>query len=99
MKGPEETIVLSSVCDIVYKICKFYWTLMDSCIYDDIKFFAITDYRLRLLQFKHSKLSQVLHVDKTGFLRPDHIFEICIIHCQIAQYARTFKVCLKACMD
>ena len=28
----------------------------------------------KLLQFKHSKLNQILHVDKTGFLRPSHLY-------------------------
>ena len=27
----------------------------------------------KLLQFMHSKLGQILHVDKIGFLRPSHI--------------------------
>ena len=27
-----------------------------------------------LLQFKQSQLGQILHVDKTGFLRPSHIY-------------------------
>ena len=27
----------------------------------------------KLLQLKHSKLHHILHVDKTGFLRPNHI--------------------------
>ena len=27
----------------------------------------------KLLQFEHSKLGQILHVDKTCFLRPGHI--------------------------
>ena len=33
-----------------------------------------------LLQFKHSKLRQILHADKTGFLRPSHKYGV-IISC------------------
>ena len=25
-----------------------------------------------------TEITSILHVDKTGFLRPDHIYEICI---------------------
>ena len=33
-----------------------------------------TDYRKRLWHFKLSKLGQMLYVDDTGFLRPNHIY-------------------------
>ena len=46
---------------------------MDFCIYDDIlDAILITD--KNLLHFKLSKLGQIIRVDKTGFLRPSHIY-------------------------
>ena len=47
--------------------------LMDFCIHDDIlDTRQITNENL--LHFKLSKLGHILHVDKTGFPRPGHIF-------------------------
>ena len=58
-----------SVC--AAKSISFIELLMDFCIFDDIlDTIRITD--KKLLQFKLSKLGQILCVDKTGFLRPDH---------------------------
>ena len=52
---------------------------MDFYIYDDIlNTIWITD--KKLLDFKLSKLDQNLHVDKTGFPRPGHIYTfICYV--------------------
>ena len=47
--------------------------LMEFCIYDDIlDTIWITD--KKLLHFKLSKLGKILHVDKTSFPRPSHIY-------------------------
>ena len=47
--------------------------LMDFCIYDDIwDTTLITD--KKLLHFKLSKSDQIVHVGKTGFPRPGHIY-------------------------
>ena len=47
--------------------------LIDFCIYDDIlDTIQIKD--KKLLHVKISKLGQVLHVDKTCFPRPGHIY-------------------------
>ena len=49
--------------------------LMDYCIYDDIlNMIQTTD--KKLLPFKLSKSGQILHVDKTCFPRPGHIYAI-----------------------
>ena len=47
--------------------------LMDLCIYDDI-LDAIRIADKKLLYFKLSKSGQILHVDKTYFPRPGHIY-------------------------
>ena len=47
--------------------------LMDLYIYDDI-LDAIWIADKKLLHFKFSKLGQILHVDKTSFPRPGHIY-------------------------
>ena len=52
----------------------FIELLMDFCIYDDIlDTIQITDEKI--LHFKLSKSGQILHVDKTCFPRPSHIFK------------------------
>ena len=84
MTGPEKTAliytkytcsyygfyILSCMC--YTKSVSFMEFLMDCCIYDDILDTILSTDRT-LLCFKFSKLDQILHVDKTGFLRPDHI--------------------------
>ena len=42
------------------------------CIYDEICV-EILFHEKELLNFKDYKLGQILHVDKTGFLRPGYI--------------------------
>ena len=54
------------------KFVIFIEFLMDFCIYDDI-FVAIWITDKKLLHFKLSKSGQILHVDKTGFLRHNYI--------------------------
>ena len=51
---------------------------MDLCIYDDIlDTILITD--KKLLHFKLSKSGHILHVDKTDFPRPGHIWHLLFI--------------------
>ena len=60
-------------CMCYPKLVNFIAFLMDFCIYDDILgMIQITD--KKLLHVKLSKLGQILHVDKTCFPRPSHIF-------------------------
>ena len=55
------------------KSVSFIEFLMDFCIYDNIlNTIWITD--KKLLHFKLSKSGQILHVDKTCFPRPGHIY-------------------------
>ena len=55
------------------KSVSFVTFFMDFCIHGDIlDTVLITD--KKLLHFKVSKSGQILHVDKTGFPRPDHIY-------------------------
>ena len=67
-------------CDLYMYACSMYvytCVVMDFCIYYDIlDTIMITD--KMLLHFKHSKLSQILHVDKTGFLSPGDIYAVSI---------------------
>ena len=65
---------------ISYFLCAIYPTSvsfidfpMDFYIYDDI-FNAVLIIDKKLLRFKLSKSGQILHVDKTGFPRPCHIY-------------------------
>ena len=61
-----------SVCAI-QNLLIFIEFLMDFSICDDIvDTIPITD--KKLLHFKLSKLGQILHVDKTCFPRPGHIY-------------------------
>ena len=65
-------------CMCYPKSLNFNEILMDFCIYDDIlDTIQITD--KKLLHFKCSKLGQILHVDKTCFPRPGHIY---MVYCQ-----------------
>ena len=63
---------------LLFRMCypesvDFIEFLMDFCIYDDIlDMIQITD--KKLLHFKLSKSGKILHVDKTCFPRPGHIF-------------------------
>ena len=43
------------------------------CTYDKI-YINILCLELKLFNFKNSKFAQILHVDKTCFLRPGHIY-------------------------
>ena len=45
--------------------------LISTCTYDEMCV-IIRNTLNKLLQFKHSKLGQILHVDKTSFLRLSH---------------------------
>ena len=86
MTGPERTGLIqlhkihlsilryiSPVLYVLYKICEF---LMKFCINDEV-FFTILIKTKGLLHYKVFKLDQILHVDKTCFLRPGHIY-VCI---------------------
>ena len=59
-------------CMCYPKSVYFIEFLMDFCIYDDI-LLMIHVINKKLLHFKLSKSGQILHVDKTCFLRPGHI--------------------------
>ena len=60
-------------CMCYPKSVSFIEFLMDFCIHDDIlDTRQITN--KKLLHFKLSKSDHILHVDKTGFLRPSHIY-------------------------
>ena len=62
--------------------------LMDLCTYDEIlNVIQITD--KKLLQFKVSNSGQILHVDKTCFPRPGHIFYIAIHALFVAGFLKT----------
>ena len=64
-----DTYLLFCVC--YPKSVSFIAFLMDFCIYDDIfDIILITD--KKVLYFKLSKSGQFSHVDKTGFPRPGH---------------------------
>ena len=93
MTGPEKTglIYTKYTCSyygtyLVFWMCyvqyaSFITFLIDLCMYGETC--AIIQNTIKkLLQFKHSKLDQIVHVDKTGFLRPSHIlcFLVHIIH-------------------
>ena len=53
--------------------------LIDCCIYDDIlDMIEMTD--KKLLHVKLSKSGQILHVDKTCFPRPGHIYIYIYVH-------------------
>ena len=60
-------------CICYPKSVSFIEFLMKLCIYDDI-FDAIQITDKKLLHFKLSKSSNILHVDKTCFPRPSHIW-------------------------
>ena len=66
--------ILCSGCAICNLYVLLNSLLTSACTYD--KACAIiqnTSTNNKLLQFKHSKLGQILRVDRTGFLRPSHI--------------------------
>ena len=66
-----DTYLLFCMCYL--KSVYFINFLMDFCIYDDnLDMIQIKD--KKLLHFKLSKSGQILHVDKTCFPRPSHIF-------------------------
>ena len=66
------TYLLFCIC--YPKSVRFTELLMDLCIYNDI-LDAIRIADKKLLHFKLSKSGQILHVDKTSFPRPGHIFK------------------------
>ena len=89
--GPEKTGLIYTKCTCSYcgtylLFCMCYQTsvsfiefLMDFCISDNIlDTIKITD--KMLLYFKLSKTGQILHVDKTSFLRFSHIYKFCKLH-------------------
>ena len=61
------------LCICYPKSVSFIEFLMDFCIYDDI-LDKIGIANKKLLHFKLSKSGQILHVDKTCFPRPGHIY-------------------------
>ena len=60
-------------CMCYPKSVNFIELLMDFCIHDDI-FNMLHIANKKLLHFKLSKSGQILHVDKTCFPRPGHIY-------------------------
>ena len=61
------------LCMCYQNSANFVEFLMDFCMYDDISdMIQITG--KKLLHFKLSKSGQFLHVDKTCFPRPSHIY-------------------------
>ena len=65
------------MCYLSYiKSVSFIEIPMNFCIYDKIHITMIKSKKINLLHFKLSKLGQILHVHKTGFLRPTHIYGI-----------------------
>ena len=65
------------ICICYPKSVSFIEFLMDFGTYDDIlDTLWITD--KKILHFKLSKSGKSLHVDKTGFPRPDHKFNIIV---------------------
>ena len=75
MRSYIDICMMAISCDLYMYACSMYvymCVVMDFCIYYDIlDTIMITD--KMLLHFKHSKLGQILHVDKTCFLRPGNI--------------------------
>ena len=65
------------------KSVSFTESLIDCCMYVDI-FVIYNINKDKLLHFKHSKLGQVLHVDNTGFPKPN---DICTHYMQELQFA------------
>ena len=64
---------------------------MEFCTYGKI-LVAILIKDKKLLYFKVSKFGQILYVDKTGFLRPSHIYcYIRSLHCRYSRYYITFS--------
>ena len=62
-------------CICYPKSISFIEFLMDFCIYDDI-LDTIWIANKKLLHFKLSKSGQILHLDKTYFPRPGHIYDL-----------------------
>ena len=65
------TYLLFYMCYL--KSVNFIEFLMDFCIYDNI-LGTVQIIDKKLVNFKLSKSGQILHVDKTCFLRPGHIY-------------------------
>ena len=63
-------------CMYYAKSVSFIEFLMDFCIYE----YTLLVINNKLLHFKLSKSGQILHVDKTCFPRPGHIYNNIHIH-------------------
>ena len=60
---------------VLFKFCKFHWISYVVCIYDKLCVKILLSQKI-LLRFESLKLAQNLHGNKTGFVRPGHIYRI-----------------------
>ena len=87
--GPEKTCLIYTKYTCSYygtyilffinhaKSVSFIEFLMDFCIYIDILDTILNAEKSYILHFKLLILGHILHVDKTGFLKPGHIYITC----------------------